>query len=251
MHRHVTAQLVILQEGTTPLPRCELCDMFVGPYAIGRGHQGTAYCRRGAAAKRRRHALEDIRRANEVVFTACGRPLDRVRAFKYLGRILSDTDKDWPAVYLNLTKARKRWGMVSRVLRRDGLRPKAAAMFYKAVVQAVLLYGAETWSVTPVMLRALRGFHHRVARQLTGKVGRYLPREDRWVYPPIDEALEEAGLFPIEVYLNRRQNHLVDYVATRPLLDLCQECTRPDGSSRAQLWWEQSNVEALLVNGNL
>ena len=117
-------------------------------------------------------------------------------------------------------------------------------MFYKAVVQVVLLYGAETWSITPPMLQALRGFHHRVACQLTGKVGRYLPREDRWYYPPIEEALEEAGLFRMEVYINRRQNTMVDYVATRPLLDLCMECDRLDGSSRATLWWEQDNVAA-------
>jgi len=246
MHRHVRDTLVILQEGSHPLPRCELCDMFVGSYAIGRGHQNTDLCHRGAAAKRRRHALEDIRQADEVIFHACGSPLDRVGVFKYLGRMLSENDNDWPAVYANLTKARKRWGMVSRVLRRDGLRPKAAAMFYKAVVQAVLLYGAETWSVTPQMLQALRGFHHRVACQLTGKVGRYLPREDRWVYPPIDEVLEEAGLYPIEVYINRCQNHLVDYVATRPLLELCLKCDRLDGSSRARLWWEQDNVAALV-----
>ena len=32
---------------------------------------------------------------------------------------------------------------------------KVAAMFYKAVVQAVLLYGAEMWSVTPQILQAL------------------------------------------------------------------------------------------------
>ena len=162
-----------------------------------------------------RHALEDVRKADEVVFNACGSPLNRVGVFKYLKRMLSETDSDWPAVYKNFSKARKRWGMVSRILRWDGLRPKAAAMFYKAVVQAVLLYGAETWSVTPPMLQALRGFHHRVARQLTGKVGRYLPREDRWYYPPIEEALEEAGLFRMEVYINRQQNTMVDYVATR------------------------------------
>ena len=146
-----------------------------------------------------------------------------------------------------LSKARKRWGMVSRILRRDGLRPKAAGMFYKAVVQAVLLYGAETWAVSPAMLKALEGFHHRVACQLTGKVGRYLPWEDRWYYPPIEEALEEAGLFPIKVYIDRRQNTLVDHVATRPLLGLCLDCDKLDGSSRAQLWWEQSNVAALVT----
>ena len=246
LHRHVADTLVILQEGSHPLPRCELCDMFVPASALSSGHQRTAYCRRGADAKRRRHVLQDLRRADEIVFTACGVPLDRVSVFKYLGRVLSESDSDWPALYANLKKARKRWGMVSRVLRREGLRPRVAAMFYKAVVQSVLLFGSETWSITPQMLRALTGFHHRVARQLTGKVGRYLPREDRWVYPPVDEVLAEAGLFTMEEYITRRQNRLADYVATRPIFELCMECERPDGSSRAQLWWEQKTVDSRL-----
>jgi len=237
-HRHPTDGIVILEEGTTPLPRCELCDMFVGHFAIGKGHQRTAMCKKLADAKRRRHALEDVRRAEEIVFTACGQPLERVRVFKYLGRVLSDVDSDWPAVYANLAKARKRWGMFSRVLRRENCRPKVAAMFYKATVQAVLLFGSETWVLTPPMLKALEGFHHRVARQLTGKVGRYLPREDRWVYPPIDEVLAEAGLFKLEVYIRRRQNRIVDYVSTRPIMDHCWGKERLGGSSKWATWWD-------------
>ena len=237
-HRHPTDVIVILEEGTAPLPRCELCDMHVGHYAIGDGHQRTAMCKKLADAKRRRHVLEDIRRAEEVVFTACGQPLERVRTFKYLGRVLSDTDNDGPAVYKNLAKARKRWGMFSRVLRRENCRPKVAAMFYKATVQAVLLFGSETWVVSPPMLKALTGFHHRVARQLTGKVGRYLPREDRWVYPPIDEVLAEAGLFPLETYIRRRQDRIVDYVSTRPIRHHFWDRERLGGSSRWSTWWD-------------
>jgi len=240
--RHPSDVIVILQEGTVPLARCELCDMHVGARAISRsGHQRTTLCRKLAAAKRRRHAIEDARKAEEVVFTACGSPLDRVRTFRYLGRVLSDTDSDWPALYHNLAKARKRWGMLSRLLRREGCRPKVAAMFYKATVQAVLLYGSETWVITPSMLSALEGFHHRVARQLTGKVGRYLPQEDRWVYPPLNEVLAEAGLFSMSTYIARRHNRLVDYVATRPIYELCTDRDRLDGaSSRRSFWWEQS-----------
>ena len=62
-------------------------------------------------------------------------------------------------------------------------------MFYKVVVQVVLLYGVETWSVTPTMLKALKGFYQWVACQLTDKVGQFLPREDWWEYPPIEAVL--------------------------------------------------------------
>jgi len=153
-------------------------------------------------------------------------------------------DDDSPDVYKNLAKARTRWGMVSQVLRCDKLRPKAAAMFYKAVVQSVLLFGSETWVLSPSMLKALEGFHHRVARQLSGKVGWYLPREDRWVYPPISEVLEEAGLFSIGEYLSHHQNCIAEYVSTRPIFELCTETNVLDGSaSQRQFWWNKEVFE--------
>ena len=41
--------------------------------------------------------------------------------------------------------------------------------FFKAVVQAVLLFGAQTWVLTPRMERALSIFQHMIAQQLTGR----------------------------------------------------------------------------------
>jgi hypothetical protein len=70
--------------------------------------------------------------------------LEQVQTFRYLGRPLSSTDNDRPTLYWNPGKARKRWTMVSRVLAREGAKPKVAAMFCKVIVQIVLLYGVGT-----------------------------------------------------------------------------------------------------------
>jgi hypothetical protein len=75
---------------------------------------------------------------------------------------------DWPALYANLKKAQQHWGMLSLILVLDGASPRARGLFYKAVVQAVLLYGCETWVVTNAMLRVLEGFHHEVAQRISG-----------------------------------------------------------------------------------
>jgi hypothetical protein len=37
--------------------------------------------------------------------------------------------------------------------------PRVAAKFYKAVVQAVLLYGSKMWNLTKAVLARLEGFH--------------------------------------------------------------------------------------------
>jgi hypothetical protein len=206
------------------------------------GHFNTAYCREGAARVRQRHALSESRRAREVVFTVNGEELEQVSKFTYLGRPLSSDGTDWPAVYYNLKKARQRWMRVSRVLTREGADPRVCGMFYKAVVQSVLLYGCETWVITSQVLQALEGFHNRMARRLSGKRPYLHPVENEWVYPPIAEALEEAGLYPIDHYISVRQNTLAVNIATRPILELCRESERLSGSTRRLFWWTTRNL---------
>ena len=60
--------------------------------------------------------------------------------------------------------------MVSKVLGSEKVEPKIAAIFYRAAVQSVLLYGAETWVITKSVLKKLGGFHKRVARRLANKM---------------------------------------------------------------------------------
>ena len=111
-------------------------------------------------------------------------------------------------------------------------------MFYKAVVQTVLLYGLESWVITPAILKLLEGFHHRVARRLSNMGPRLV--EEEWHYPPIEEALEASGLYTMLEYIERRQNTIAEYVATRPIYHACTGSTRHPGSSRRTMWWTQT-----------
>ena len=90
------------------------------------------------------------------------------------------------------------------------------------MVQQVLLFGAETWVVTPRMERALSGFLHGAARRLTGRQARR-GRNGAWYYPSLEGAMREAGLTEIGKSIANRQNTVAQYIATRPLLDLCEE----------------------------
>ena len=65
-------------------------------------------------------------------------------------------------------------------------------MFFKALVQAVLIFGSETWVLTPRMGRALGIFQHRVARRITG---RHTKRQDEggWEYTRLLAVIEEVG----------------------------------------------------------
>ena len=87
-------------------------------------------------------AEADLRDSTERAFGAYGKPLETVLTFKYLGRVITAGDYDWPAVAGNLVKARKSWGWMSRILIREGADKRVSGNFFKAVVQAVLLFGA-------------------------------------------------------------------------------------------------------------
>ena len=49
------------------------------------------------------------------------------------------------------------WRM-SRILSREGARLRVSGFFFKSLVQSVLLFGAETWVVTPRIGQVLGGF---------------------------------------------------------------------------------------------
>ena len=157
-------------------------------------------------------------------FEAYGEPLENVTAFRYLGQVLTAGDDDWITVVGNLVKARKSWGQLSRILIREGGNTKVSGNFYKAVLQEVLLLGAETWVLTPQMERALDSFQHRVARWLTGRKPS-IQENGIWAYLPFDEVMGEAGFEGISKSVTRRQNTVVQYTAKRPILDLCERST--------------------------
>ena len=47
---------------------------------------------------------------------------------------------------------------MSEILSREGARPQLSRFFFKAIVQSVLIFGAETWVVTPRMGKVLGGY---------------------------------------------------------------------------------------------
>ena len=124
VHWHVLDTVLILEERIFPHPRCARCDMQVPRRALNGRHPGTARCAKGAEIKRRRLVETETRENSERAFEAYEAPIESVSGFKYLGRILTETDDDWPAVVGNLRKERRSWGRLTRVLSREGADPK-------------------------------------------------------------------------------------------------------------------------------
>ena len=106
VHRHVHDIVLMLEEGNLPLPRFPRCDLQVSRKALNGRHLGTIQCRQGTDRKRRRLAEAEMREKLEQAFHAYGKPMEAVSEFRYLGRLLTATDDEWPAVAGNIRKRR-------------------------------------------------------------------------------------------------------------------------------------------------
>jgi len=80
--------------------------------------------------------------------------------FKYLGRWLQYNDDDHLVTLKNLYNAKNKWGQLCCFLARHHAPVKTMAKFYLASIQAILLYGSETWTLTQQQLQLLETFHH-------------------------------------------------------------------------------------------
>ena len=133
-NRHVRYTVVILEEDNLPHPRFPLCDMLVPWKAPNGMHRRKSQCNWGAERKRQRLAAEEEREFTVRAFNAYGRPLEMVTSFKYLGRVISETEDDWLAVVRNLDWAKTVWWRMSRILNREGATTRVSGFFFKAVI---------------------------------------------------------------------------------------------------------------------
>ena len=218
-------------------PRCEACGMQTNPSAVS--HRSTKACREGAERKHQHEAAVEAALALRQQFTAYGDVLDRVEAFKYLGRLLSYDDNDVQAMRANLRKARRTWGRISRVLRAENASPRVCGMFYKATVQAVLLFGSESWCLSDTAMKRLEGFHVRAAWRMARENKPRRRADGTWSYPETDAVLEEVGLHSISHYVGVRRATIATFIVNRPIYEACVAGERKRGSAPRKWWWEQ------------
>ena len=91
------------------------------------------------------------------------------------------------------------------------------------------------------MKQALDTSQQRVARRITKRQ----PQRQGggiWEYPPLAEAMGDAGLQEIIKSVTRRQNMVAQYIATQPIFDLCELANQQPGARVSQRWWEQAGI---------
>ena len=233
--RHPGATLII--RGDKRLDKCELCGMQAENM---KKHQNSSTCRK--ARKRRENEVkqDQQKKAEGVEFHVNGKVLSRVREFTYLGRVFTEKDDDSICIERQIKKAKQRWYRIANILKREGANAICMARFYVTVVQAVLLYGADSWVVTEKDMNKLESFHKRAIRHMTGTHICKLSDKE-WVFPDHSELLLKCRLFPMSIYLERRRGTLREYIE-KNRGDLIQKMVETDNLSRGNkklLWWDQ------------
>jgi len=133
---------------------------------------------------------------------------------------MSANDSNATAVAQNLKKACQQWGQLCHLLTQKHANRHVMGLFYKATVQAVLLYGAETWTLTQPLLRMLCSFHHRCTRYLAWMMITQLDNGE-WVCPPPAVMQEWAGLATIKEYIQQQVNTFLPFIQSWAIYQEC------------------------------
>lgn len=105
-------------------------------------------------------------------------------------------------------------------------------------MQAVLLFGSETWTLSPASLKSLEGFHIRAACCMVGMQPTWNP-DGTWKYPSSkDDVLKAEDLKTIGHYIGvcRERETIARFIVDQPLFALCLDGGRRRGSTHCTFW---------------
>ena len=110
------------------------------------------------------------------------------------------------------------------------------ASFYRAVVQAILLYESEVWVLLASMGNRIGGMHTEFLQMITGKIENQLG-DETWETPG-SEGIQEAAVTQLyRIYIERQQATVEQWGGIRPLFKLCTRETGYEGGGQRRKVW--------------
>ena len=121
--------------------------------------------------------------------TVAGKPLKLVDTFTYLGSNIASTEKD---VHIRIGKA---WGALDglHILWKSNIPDEMKREFFRAIVESVLMYGSNTWTLTKRLESKLDGTYTRMLRAVLNISWKKHPTKQRLYghLPPITDVIKE------------------------------------------------------------
>ena len=116
--------------------------------------------------------------------------------------------------------ARSVWGRLGTLLIRYEADPKVLEMFYRAVIQAALIFGSETWVLFAEKDQKVEGTHTYFLRKITGKRAQRLTYRT-WETTGEEAVQEAAGTQSVMTYIGRWKTNIAQWVALWPIFEVC------------------------------
>ncbi len=138
--------------------------------------------------------------------------LEKVKVYRYLGRLLSQDNNDVQAVRSQHCKVHGTWARAGQVLHRENAPPGTSAKFYKAIMQSVLLYESKMWVLSKAVMARLKGFNTRMVYWMAKEHGPCQGLHHQWIHPSSDMILEECGMHTIQHYINVQWQTIAHYI---------------------------------------
>ena len=114
-------------------------------------------------AKKTKYITYNIDTEGSALKTNDGTELENVEDFKYLGSWVDSTDKD-----IKIRKAQA-WQALNKMncMWNSNMRKEIKVRFFVAAIESILLYGCESWTVTPKIECMLNGTYTKMLRKAT------------------------------------------------------------------------------------
>ena len=102
--------------------------------------------------------------ANTELKSQGGELLKQVEDFKYLGSWIADSKRDMEV------RIRLAWKVLNKLDRiwKSKLKTELKIQFFRTTIESVLLYGAESWTLTNSMCRRVDGTYTTMLRAVVG-----------------------------------------------------------------------------------
>ena len=191
-----TSYMLLVTWGTRNAP---IASSTCGGQEPSHQHLQSALCLQGRKQCAAHLAKEELSKqlSNLPTFYVEGMEIEQVESFTYLGCQLSSADDNFQVCLRDLSKAKKKWGVLCRVLKQDEASMAYKGCTYLIVVSTVLLYGAETWVINAWIQQVLEAFHNCCACHITTWYICHIGTEE-------DETLKMAKLWPVMEYIMKR-----------------------------------------------
>jgi hypothetical protein len=119
---------------------------------------------------------------------------------------------------------------------------KNVRKFYKAIIQSILIFGLESWTISTAIINKLNSFHRQCARFIIGK-HIHLLENNTWSYPNRQETLETKGLRTIEEYIDKGKQTVKTYAQSTAIYKECNELKASPRYSAQITWWKDLENE--------